>query len=195
MRYCCTVFQRVGTCYHEFRKGSFRQGSSHWSSDSLLLHDNILQRSGFGKILQETLPAYNQYGITVVNWTQWQCILQHALAQGGGAELVALEVNEWAEDTFRDHAVFTILGDLKGETDHATQKDHSHSACRSGGGILRDKRSGFEAAAEGDQPTFLASLLYFGAGIGIGLLYCINPKSHRGEKKTDTQKTCPIPSA
>ena len=86
MRYCCTVFQRVGTCYH------------------------ILQRSGFGKILQETLPAYNQYGITVVNWTQWQCILQHALAQGGGAELVALEVNEWAEDTFRDHAVFTILG-------------------------------------------------------------------------------------
>ena len=99
MRYCCTVFQRVGTCYHEFRKGSFRQGSSHWSSDSLLLHDNILQRSGFGKILQETLPAYNQYGITVVNWTQWQCILQHALAQGGGAELVALEVNEWAEDT------------------------------------------------------------------------------------------------
>lgn len=110
MRYCCTVFQRVGTCYHEFRKGSFRQGSSHWSSDSLLLHDNILQRSGFGKILQETLPAYNQYGITVVNWTQWQCILQHALAQGGGAELVALEVNEWAEDTFRDHAVFTILG-------------------------------------------------------------------------------------
>ena len=45
-----------------------------------------------------------------VNWTQWQCILQHALAQGGGAELVALEVNEWAEDTFRDHAVFTILG-------------------------------------------------------------------------------------
>lgn len=110
MRYCCTVFQRVGTCYHEFRKGSFRQGSSHWSSDFLLLHDNILQRSGFGKILQETLPAYNQYGITVVNWTQWQCILQHALAQGGGAELVALEVNEWAEDTFRDHAVFTILG-------------------------------------------------------------------------------------
>ena len=33
------------------------------------------------------------------------------------------------------------------------------------------------------SPTFLASLLYFGAGIGIGLLYCINPKSHRGEKK------------
>ena len=28
----------------------------------------------------------------------------------GRQELVALEVNEWAEDTFRDHAVFTILG-------------------------------------------------------------------------------------
>ena len=70
------------------------------------------------------------------------------------------------------------------------KKDHSHSACRSGGGILRDKRSGFEAAAEGDQPTFLASLLYFGAGIGIGLLYCINPKSHRGEKKL-TRKDLP----
>ena len=42
MRYCCTVFQRVGTCYHEFRKGSFRQGSSHWSSDSLLPHTFFL---------------------------------------------------------------------------------------------------------------------------------------------------------
>ena len=40
------------------------------------------------------------------------------------------------------------------------------------------------------SPTFLASLLYFGAGIGIGLLYCINPKSHRGEKKL-TRKDLP----
>lgn len=40
------------------------------------------------------------------------------------------------------------------------------------------------------SPTFLASLLYFGAGIGIGLLYCINPKSRRGEKKL-TRKDLP----
>ena len=39
-------------------------------------------------------------------------------------------------------------------------------------------------------PTFLASLLYFGAGIGIGILYLSNPKKHAGEKKL-TRKDLP----
>lgn len=39
-------------------------------------------------------------------------------------------------------------------------------------------------------PTFLASLLYFGAGIGIGILYLSNPKKHAGEKKL-TRKGLP----
>ena len=84
MRYCCTVFQRVGNLLSRIPEGQLPARLQPLEFRFSLLHDNILQRSGFGKILQETLPAYNQYGITVVNWTQWQCILQHALAQGGG---------------------------------------------------------------------------------------------------------------
>ena len=42
------------------------------------------------------------------------------------------------------------------------------------------------------SPTFLASLLYFGAGIGIGLLYCINPKA-TAARKTDTQRPALYP--
>lgn len=43
------------------------------------------------------------------------------------------------------------------------------------------------------SPTFLASLLYFGAGIGIGLLYCINPKKPPRREKTDTQRPALYP--
>ena len=37
------------------------------------------------------------------------------------------------------------------------------------------------------SPTFLASLLYFGAGIGIGILYLSHPKKHAQEKKLTKQ--------
>lgn len=37
------------------------------------------------------------------------------------------------------------------------------------------------------SPTFLASLLYFGAGIGIGILYLSHPKKHTQEKKLTKQ--------
>lgn len=37
------------------------------------------------------------------------------------------------------------------------------------------------------EPTFMASLLYFGAGIGISVLYCSNRKKHRKEEKLTKQ--------
>ncbi|MEA4832524.1 MAG: EamA family transporter [Oscillospiraceae bacterium] len=45
------------------------------------------------------------------------------------------------------------------------------------------------------EPTFMASFLYSGAGIGIGIIYFLGRSRHKASEEKLTKKSCHIQSA
>lgn len=109
LQYFCTEENRVGTCYHEFRKGKW-DGHTFWKEDSLLLSDDVLVELELGKLFRRNLYGYDPYGPVEVSKEQWLMLLE-AANQAGGVQMEALqEANEWVQECFAEAEVFTILG-------------------------------------------------------------------------------------
>lgn len=110
MKYCRIKLPAGSTDYTIFFPGKAASRKSAICIGALYLHRNILLQSGFETVLLDVLPTYTPHGSTVVNWAQWQCIRQRACFLGGSEEIIAAEVDEWAESVFQTHAMFTIFG-------------------------------------------------------------------------------------
>lgn len=108
MKYCCTVAAKHGSCYQEFKRG--RYDGQHWCEDSLLLYDDLIDELDFYKVLIKVIPTYARWGITEVNQSVWNQLVQEAEQVGGEIKGVIGEINDWAQENFKTENVFTILG-------------------------------------------------------------------------------------
>ncbi len=108
-RYFCPVSERKGTCYHEFYKGEW-DNQTLWKPDSILIHDDTLANLELHKIFSAILPEYDPHGITEVNKSQWQAVLDYASQLDTEAKLALTEAAAWAAEVFKTQKVFTILG-------------------------------------------------------------------------------------
>ncbi len=99
------------TCYHEFFKGRWDDSAPiFWSNDSLNIHDDFMFSLGLERLLLSVVDEYDPFGVTEISEEQWKEIYVKAKQIGGSLFEAILEAVPWAEDNFRQHKVFTILG-------------------------------------------------------------------------------------
>ena len=81
------------------------------AEDSILLHDDVLDECpDFPKILLAVIPTYAPFGVTEVTCPQWEAVGALTETAGGTARELYDEANVWAQEVFRTHDCFTILG-------------------------------------------------------------------------------------
>lgn len=99
-----------GGCYDEFVKGKW-DGKTHWSSSSLYLYDDwIDDLKLYDLIFSKAFELYNRWGPNDVKREQWEHMLSLSKEIGGAVEELFGELEPWADENFREHDVFTILG-------------------------------------------------------------------------------------
>lgn len=109
MKYFCTVSDRVGSCYHEFYIGKW-DNKTFWKSDSMLLHDDILNELEIYRAFAAVIPGYDRYGETQVNQSQWEAILDYASQLNTQAKIALSEISVWVDQALDNEGMFTILG-------------------------------------------------------------------------------------
>lgn len=109
LNYFCTVNDRVGSCYHEFYKGKW-DNKTFWKSDSILLHDDALNELELYRAFAAVIPDYDPYGITQVNQSQWESIVDYASQLNTQAKIALSEISVWADQALDNEGMFTILG-------------------------------------------------------------------------------------
>ncbi|MBQ8827336.1 MAG: hypothetical protein IJ007_09615 [Oscillospiraceae bacterium] len=105
MKFFITEEQRKeqgGSCYFEFQKGQPDPDYKFtcWKSDSLLMHMDTADKTALYKMFE----GFDYYGVTVVDREKWESFRQNA-----DKELLE-ELNEWAEENFREYDYFVIIG-------------------------------------------------------------------------------------
>lgn len=99
------------TCYHEFFKGKWDINTdTHWNHDSMNIHDDFMDSLGMCSLIGSIVEDYDPLGITEIHKKHWEKIYAQAEKIGGNLLQAIQEVAPWAEDNFRQHDVFTILG-------------------------------------------------------------------------------------
>ena len=109
MNYFITEAERNTTCYHEWSKGHF-DGKSFWKSDSLLISEDTHYRLGLEGLFRSVIPAYSPIGETEVSKEQWSMIKKEADRLGNELLECVNEADIWAQKTFREYGVFTMIG-------------------------------------------------------------------------------------
>lgn len=110
MQYFCLENERKGTCYHEFYRGNWNE-MDFWNPNSLLLHDDLLEKTELHKAFTAVIPAYNYFGATKVTSTDWFLICEYAKTHLNKAAQDALdEIDPWIKDVFEKEGLFTLLG-------------------------------------------------------------------------------------
>lgn len=97
-----------GSCYHEFYKGRWQDGK-YWNAQSIFLHDDELFAE-LEELLYYTISDYDPYSNVEVNRKDWDKVVEKAKEKGGKTYAIIIEANNWAENVFAEHDVFTILG-------------------------------------------------------------------------------------
>ncbi|MCQ2465415.1 MAG: hypothetical protein MJ095_07530 [Oscillospiraceae bacterium] len=108
MKYFCTPDERNGTCYYEFQKGGFNE--NFWLQDSLLIHDDDWYDSGLEDFFFTEVPDLDDYGTTEISHEQWDALMDRSSDYDETVREALAELAVWAEETFRDNEVFSILG-------------------------------------------------------------------------------------
>lgn len=99
-----------GGCYDEFAKGKW-DGKTFWSGDSLYLYDDwIDDLKLYTLIFSKVFELYNRWGPNEVTHEQWTKMLSLSKEIGGEVEDLFLELAPWADENFKEHDVFTVLG-------------------------------------------------------------------------------------
>lgn len=109
MRFFCVKSELKGTCYHEFQKGEWEEGS-FWKEDSLYLHDDVLRSLKLYKVFQAVNPDYTDYGETKMDKNKWNQVLRIADVMGGDVKAAVEEAHQWVIQVWKTEANFTILG-------------------------------------------------------------------------------------
>ena len=109
MKYFCTNSERTGTYYHEFYKGTFDK-ASFWQDDSIYLDDWYHGELGMQELIHSVIPEYDPTGETEVSKEQWDMICEKAAERGGKLYEAISEAKPWAEETFKTHKCFTMIG-------------------------------------------------------------------------------------
>lgn len=94
---------------YEFYKGKWDE-KTFWKEDSIYISDVDLDDCKFFDILIKHVPYLNTFDETEISRQQWEMIKTEALAEGGKDAELIMETEEWMNDTFSKHEVFTILG-------------------------------------------------------------------------------------
>lgn len=105
LKYFITEEQRReqgGTCYFEFQKGQSSPDYEYvcWKEDSVLMHMDIADAIG----LRRMIDGFDYYGVTVVDREKWDKLKLKADKE------LADELEEWAEENFREYDYFVIIG-------------------------------------------------------------------------------------
>lgn len=108
MNYFVFDYERKNTVYHEFQKGKF-DGYTFWKDDSISLSDDLLNQL-VRELFADTIPEYDPCSEFEIDKELWERILHKAQQVGGETLACILEADEWAENTFREYDVFTIIG-------------------------------------------------------------------------------------
>ena len=99
------------TCYHEFFKGEWDENACEfWNETSINIHDDLMSSLGLDTLLLSIADNYDPLGVTKINREQWEKIYARAEEIGGSLFEAICEAASWAEENFRQHKVFTILG-------------------------------------------------------------------------------------
>lgn len=111
MRYFITEAQRKArhsTCYFEFQTGQKKSKYQlvFWKEDSLLLHADLLDETGFYKII----PNFEYYGVSLISKEAWSVMQSRAAQEGGVIQKILEELSPWVEENSAQYAYFLILG-------------------------------------------------------------------------------------
>ena len=109
MKYFASGAEVKGGCYHEFVKGKW-DGTTHWSDDSLILDDDILNELNVAGLIYSVVPAYNPYGPTEFTVEQWSAVRKKAAQIGGELDLLTKELDGWLGSLPDTGIAFTALG-------------------------------------------------------------------------------------
>lgn len=110
MEYFCCVDKREGTCYHEFYRGKW-DGIDFWNVNSVLLHDDMMEKTELYKAFQASIPSYYYFGETEVTKEEWHLVVEYTEKHLEKAAQAALEeIKDWVNEALETEGVFTILG-------------------------------------------------------------------------------------
>ena len=110
MEYICRNKDRTGTCYHEFVGGDW-DGVTHWSEDSLCMHDEIFDDfPEFLAVWMKAMPGFESCGISRMERAMWDTLCALADENGGVSAEFAGKMRPWMEKAFADYGYITILG-------------------------------------------------------------------------------------
>lgn len=100
----------TGGCYDQFAMGKW-DGKTFWSSNSLYLFDEwIDELTLYTLVFSKVFERYNCWGPNEVTREQWDQMLSLSKEIGGEVEELFRELEPWADENFKDHDVFSILG-------------------------------------------------------------------------------------
>lgn len=95
------------TCYFEFQRGKYDEKC--WKEDSLNISDEDFHKL-LADIFLEVIPDFDYFGITEVNFEQWERIKGILSEKGGEHKEILTESEPWVCENFKDFDVFTVWG-------------------------------------------------------------------------------------
>lgn len=93
----------------EFMQGHLVR--DHWKDSSIYLTEEVLGETELVEVFTNSLVNFNYYGPTEVRKTEWETIKQIVLSSKSMAtKQLLIEIDEWANECFKNHSCFTICG-------------------------------------------------------------------------------------
>ncbi|MCF0117729.1 MAG: hypothetical protein HUJ61_06770 [Bacilli bacterium] len=108
MHYFIVEDMRQGTCYHEFQTGNKKD--VFWDRTSLLLSDDLMEKTGLYKFLEKNVPHYNYYGPSVISKETWELLKKYSRSESKIIQDIIKEMLPWAERSIEVYGCFTIYG-------------------------------------------------------------------------------------
>lgn len=95
------------TCYFEFQKGHYHDEC--WLQDSISIRDDLWDELHLTELINGTIRTFDYYGITVVEKSQWDEIVEHSRTDVSWKDAIS-DVISWVDECFEEYDAFTILG-------------------------------------------------------------------------------------
>ena len=105
MKYFIRKDELRGTDCHEFFRGKWN--NIFWNDESIYIYDEDFSDAGLKKLFLDVLPDYSPYEPTEITPEEWQLICESSF---GRTKEAVKDLNEWVQEVFAEHGLFTILG-------------------------------------------------------------------------------------
>lgn len=107
MKYFCKNNERVGGAYYEFRRGD-ECLEEPWLDSSMYIYDEVAGEIGLFTAIEENVPDFAPYGITVVTKEQWENI--ETFQNGNEFTTAIKDIAIWIENNFKENDFFVLMG-------------------------------------------------------------------------------------